>query len=70
MSSNELVRAGQRALVKSDGSAVKTVGGTLVAGGAGGLALCAVAAFLPFIGVFGLSIVMVVVGMALWMASK
>ena len=64
-----LVRAAQREIVASDGSTGKTVGGTMMVAGTGGLGLVGLAAFVPFVGVFGLSVLLLVLGAIFYMAS-
>lgn len=60
-----IVRAGQKSLVHSE-SMSGAAGKGLVAAGAGGISLWLLAGLIPFVGMFGLSIVLLVVGAMLW----
>lgn len=64
--SNDLVRAGQRALLKSNGSVSGTAGKVMVGAGAGSLGIVVLAGFIPFVGPVLLSIIMIVLGVLLW----
>jgi len=59
-----LVKHGQSSLAKS-GSVSGAAGKGMVMAGAGGVVLTIAAAILPF-GVFGLSIVLIVLGLLFW----
>lgn len=58
------------AIVKSDPAFGKSVAKGSIAVGGGGLALTAVAALIPFVGVFGLSIVLILAGLAFFLFGK
>lgn len=64
--SNELVRRGQRALVDTDSSLTRETGKTLAVGGAGTLGVMFLASIVPFVGTFGMAIVLLVLGAYLW----
>lgn len=60
-----LVKATQKSLVQSS-SVSGAAGKGMVAAGTGGIALTMLATLIPFVGVFGLSIVLLVLGLMFW----
>lgn len=64
--SNELVRAGQKALVNSEGTFGNEVGKTMALAGGGTLGVIFLSMFVPFVGTFGLAVVLMVLGAYLW----
>lgn len=62
---NELQRSAAKAIVKTD-SAGKGIGAGLMAIGGGGIGLVLAAAFIPFVGVLGLSVALGVLGLLLY----
>lgn len=61
---NEISKVAAKSLVK-DESLTRTTGKAVAVIGAGGIGLVLLAGLLPFVGVFGLSVVMVLVGLGL-----
>ena len=64
--SNDLVRAAQRSLVKSNGSVSGTAGKVMVGAGAGSLGIVMLAGLIPFVGPVLLAILFIVGGLLLW----
>lgn len=62
---SNLVRAAQKSVVSSK-SVSGATGKGLVVAGAGGIALTILAGLIPFVGVFGLSIIFLVLGFFMW----
>ena len=59
-----LTRTGSNSLVSTN-SGTQTAGKGLVVAGGSGIALTVLAAFMPFVGVLGTSVVLALVGLAL-----
>lgn len=60
-----LVKATQKQIVSSK-SVTGAAGKGLVAGGAGAMGLVFLAGLIPFVGVFGLGVIMILLGLFMW----